>query len=73
VLPSRPGDFAALFEFQEMNERPGGEIGGVFGPPADGGGDPRAIAGFHATSRRKSAVPAVAEAFRAASEVDATR
>jgi hypothetical protein len=27
--------------------RPGGEIRGVFGPPAGGGGDPGTLAGFN--------------------------
>ena len=47
ALSNRPGDFAALFEFQEVNERPGGEIRGVFGPPSAGGGDPGASSALH--------------------------
>jgi hypothetical protein len=46
ALSDHPGDIAALFEFQEVNERPGGEIRGTFGPPSSGPGDPGAIAGF---------------------------
>lgn len=46
ALSDRPGDIAALFEFQEVNELPGGEIRGVFGPPSGGPGDPGTVSGF---------------------------
>jgi hypothetical protein len=47
ALSNRPGDFAALFEFQEVDNRPGGEIRGVFGPPSRGGVNPGSMGGVH--------------------------
>jgi hypothetical protein len=46
ALSSNPADLAALFEFQEVNEMPGGELRGTFGPSSGGPGDPGAISGF---------------------------
>jgi hypothetical protein len=46
ALANRPGDFAALFEFQEVNERSGGEIRGDFGPPSGGPGEGSATGGL---------------------------
>lgn len=42
---SNPGSLAALFEFQEVNETPGGALRGTFGP-SGGPADPGAISGF---------------------------
>jgi len=50
AFSSHPGDFAALFEFQEVNERPGGEIRGVFGPSSGGPGNPGMSAVIHGPS-----------------------
>lgn len=45
ALWSNPGSLAALFEFQEVNEMPGGALRGTFGP-SGGPADPGAISGF---------------------------
>lgn len=52
AVSSRPGDYAALFQFQEVDPRPAGEIRGVFGPPTGGPGDFGSIFGFQEVDPR---------------------
>ena len=46
ALWSNRGSLAALFEFQEVDQRPGGALRGVFGPSTGGPADHGAISGF---------------------------
>jgi hypothetical protein len=46
AIASGRGDLAAIFGFQEVNEMPGGEMRGVFGPAPGGPGDPGSVRGI---------------------------